>query len=200
MTRRLHPRATGLLPAALLAYHHVGYPALLWAWTRVATAGPTHTLAGEPGTPSGRKALRSTELPPVAFVIAAHDEEGVIAAKVASTAALDYPRELIRIVVACDGCTDGTADAARAAGADLVLELPRGGKMAAQHAAVGEVDEPIVAFLRCQQHLGGRRAARARLRALGAGHGVRLRPRAVRAGRPPCRERPRRGPRRHRRR
>ncbi|MEN0015221.1 MAG: glycosyltransferase, partial [Solirubrobacteraceae bacterium] len=52
----------------------------------------------------------------------------------------------LRIVVAADGCTDDAATAAREAGADLVLDLPRGGKMAAQHAAIAELDEPIVAF------------------------------------------------------
>lgn len=143
----LRPRCNGLLPASLLAYHHVGYPALLWAWARLAgTSTPAATLAGSPGRRKIREAVHDDDLPPVAFVIAAHDEAGVITAKVASTLALDYPRDRLRIVVACDGCTDRTAEAAREAGADLVLELPRGGKMAAQHAAVAAVDEPIVAF------------------------------------------------------
>ena len=44
-------------------------------------------------------------------VVAAHDEEDVIAGWVANALALDYPRERLEIVVACDGCTDATADA-----------------------------------------------------------------------------------------
>ena len=50
------------------------------------------------------------------------------------------------MIVACDGCTDATAARARAAGADLVLELPRGGKIRAQDAAVERARGEIVAF------------------------------------------------------
>ncbi len=129
----MRPRGRGLLPAALLAYHHVGYPLALWIWQRIEQA-PAET--GE---------LRGP-VPRVALVIPAHNEAEVIAAKVRASRALDYPHELLKIVVACDGCTDDTPQAARDAGADLVLELPRGGKMAAQHAAVMQLSEPIVAF------------------------------------------------------
>ncbi len=125
----------GLLPAALLAYHHIGYPALLWAWQRWASPAP-----------AGPTVAPGATLPRVDLIIAAHDEAAVIAGKVASSLALDYPRELLRIVVACDGCSDDTAAVARRAGADLVLELERGGKMAAQHAAIAATQAPIVAF------------------------------------------------------
>jgi cellulose synthase/poly-beta-1,6-N-acetylglucosamine synthase-like glycosyltransferase len=60
--------------------------------------------------------------------------------------ALDYPRALLQVIVACDGCTDATAARAREAGADLVLELPRGGKIRAQDAAVAGASGEIVAF------------------------------------------------------
>ena len=48
----------------------------------------------------------------------------MIAAKVANALALDYPRERLQVIVASDGSADATAERARAAGADLVLELP----------------------------------------------------------------------------
>ena len=70
----------------------------------------------------------------------------VIAAKVVNALALDYPRGLLEVIVACDGCTDATAAHARAAGADLVLDLPRGGKIRAQDAAVQRARGEIVAF------------------------------------------------------
>ena len=147
----------GLIPAGLLAYHHVGYPLLLWAWDRAEAV----TAAEAPLRVGPRRSLTETHaetpvpepgdwstapLPRVALVIAAHNEGAVIGAKVANALALDYPRELLRVVVAADGCTDDTVAAAREAGADLVLNLPRGGKMAAQHQAVAQLDEPIVAF------------------------------------------------------
>ncbi len=78
--------------------------------------------------------------------MAAHDEEAVIAEKVANALALDYPRERLEVIVSCDGCTDATAARARAAGADLVLELERGGKVRAQEAAVARARGEIVAF------------------------------------------------------
>ncbi len=58
----------------------------------------------------------------------------------------DYPRELLQVIVACDGCTDATAKHADDAGADLVLELPRGGKIVAQDTAVERSSGEIVVF------------------------------------------------------
>ncbi len=52
--------------------------------------------------------------PSVSLIVAAHNEQEVIAAKVANALALDYPRELIELIVACDGCSDATAQSARA--------------------------------------------------------------------------------------
>ena len=85
-------------------------------------------------------------LPSLSLIVAAHDEQEVIAAKVHNALALDYPRELLEVIVSCDGCEDGTAERARAAGADLVLELPRGGKIRAQDAAVEQARGDLVAF------------------------------------------------------
>jgi cellulose synthase/poly-beta-1,6-N-acetylglucosamine synthase-like glycosyltransferase len=90
---------------------------------------------------------RSAEvLPSLALIVAAHDEQSVIGAKVENALALDYPRELLELIVACDGCSDATAEEARQAGADVVLELPRGGKIRAQDAAVRGAGGEIVAF------------------------------------------------------
>ncbi len=84
--------------------------------------------------------------PSLSLIVAAHDEQEVIAGKVANALALDYPRESIEVIVACDGCSDATATRAREAGADVVLELPRGGKIRAQDAAVRIARGEIVAF------------------------------------------------------
>ena len=70
----------------------------------------------------------------------------MIEAKVADALALDYPRERLELIVASDGSSDRTVELARAAGADLVLDLPRGGKMATQNAAVERAGGEIVAF------------------------------------------------------
>jgi hypothetical protein len=82
----------------------------------------------------------------VSLIVAAYREEAVIAAKVANALALDWPREKLEIIVAVDGSVDATADRARAAGADVVLELPWGGKVRAQDAAVARAGGDLLAF------------------------------------------------------
>src|SRR5215831_11209780 len=101
--------------------------------------------AGRPGGPP-QSQPPGAEPPSVSLIVAAHDEQAVIAAKIANALALDYPRERLEVIVACDGCRDATAASAREAGADLVLELPRAGKIAAQDAAVARARGEIVAF------------------------------------------------------
>jgi cellulose synthase/poly-beta-1,6-N-acetylglucosamine synthase-like glycosyltransferase len=121
------------LSAALIVYTHLGYPLLL----RLLLA-----LRGRSPQPLNAAA----ELPRVSLIVAAYDEEEVIEAKVANALALDYPRERLELIVASDGSADATAERARAAGADLVLELPRGGKLAAQNAAAERAGGEILAF------------------------------------------------------
>jgi cellulose synthase/poly-beta-1,6-N-acetylglucosamine synthase-like glycosyltransferase len=121
--------------AAGIVHTHVTYPAALALLSRL--RGPA-----QPPPPAGNE----EDLPRVSLVIPAFDEEGVIAAKVENALALDYPRELLEVVVASDGSSDSTVERARAAGADLVLDLPRGGKMATQDAAVERCSGEIVAF------------------------------------------------------
>ncbi len=94
----------------------------------------------------GEALINQGPLPSLTLIVAAHDEQSVIAAKVANARELDYPRELLEVIVACDGCSDATAEHARQAGADLVLELPRGGKIRAQDTAVERASGEIVAF------------------------------------------------------
>jgi cellulose synthase/poly-beta-1,6-N-acetylglucosamine synthase-like glycosyltransferase len=93
-----------------------------------------------------RPAAAPGPLPSVSLIVAAHDEEPVIAAKVANALALDYPRELLQVIVASDGSTDRTAELAREAGADLVLELERAGKVPAQNAAAERATGSVLAF------------------------------------------------------
>jgi cellulose synthase/poly-beta-1,6-N-acetylglucosamine synthase-like glycosyltransferase len=119
--------------AGLIAYTHLGYPLLLRLITDVR------------GRPKPRPAPTG-EPPTVSLIVAAHDEQEVIADKVANALALDYPRERLQIIVASDGSDDATAERAGEAGADLVLELPRGGKLAAQNAAVEQATGEILAF------------------------------------------------------
>jgi len=117
----------------LIVYAHLGYPLLLAALGSL--FGECEPAPTEPA-----------EWPSVTLVIAAYDEEKVIEDKIANALALDYPRERVRIVVASDGSADRTVERARSAGADLVLDLPRAGKVAALNAAAAEADSDLLAF------------------------------------------------------
>ena len=118
---------------ALLVHTHLAYPLSLWAIARLrgrapAAVGPVR------------------EAPDVSLIVAAHDEEEVIERKVRNALGLDYPRERLEVIVASDGSSDRTVELARNAGADLVLELPRAGKVAAQNAAVERARGELLAF------------------------------------------------------
>src|SRR5688572_13198249 len=58
-------------------------------------------------------------------IVPAHNEEGEIAATVRSLRSVDYPPHLYRVIVVADNCTDGTATAAQAAGADVLVREER---------------------------------------------------------------------------
>jgi cellulose synthase/poly-beta-1,6-N-acetylglucosamine synthase-like glycosyltransferase len=122
--------------AALIVYTHLGYPLVLWVllWFR--------------GRPAQRSpaAAQAEHLPAVSLIVPAYDEEEVIAGKLANALALDYPREKLQLIVASDGSSDATAERAREAGADLVLELAPGGKVAALNAGAERATGELLAF------------------------------------------------------
>jgi glycosyltransferase involved in cell wall biosynthesis len=118
--------------AGLLVYAQVGYGAVLAVLARLRRRAGPPSVSGPP--------------PAVSVIVPAYAEETVIAGRVANLRALDYPAELLEVIVACDGSVDATAERARAAGADIVLELPRGGKIRAQDTAVLRARGDVVAF------------------------------------------------------
>jgi Glycosyl transferase family 2 len=130
-------RALFWIPVALLAWAQLGYGAFLAGLRRLVRR------TWEPPAPGARR-------PRVSLIVAAYREEQVIGAKVANALALDWPRERLEVIVAVDGGAvagaDATADRARAAGADFVLELQRGGKYRAQDAAVQVASGELLAF------------------------------------------------------
>ena len=119
--------------AGLLLYTHAGYVVLLALVARV-----RRRRSPRPDGPA--------EVPTVSVVVAAYAEQEVIGDRVANLRALEYPPDRLQLIVSCDGSPDETAARARAAGADLVLELPRGGKIRAQDAAVSRARGEVVAF------------------------------------------------------
>jgi glycosyl transferase family 2 len=123
--------------AALLAYAQTGYPLLLVVLARVRRS---------PGAEGPRRDGPAPAEPHVSLIVAAHREAEVIAGRVANARALDWPADRLEVIVACDGSPDATPQRAREAGADLVLELPWGGKVRAQDAAVERAAGELLAF------------------------------------------------------
>jgi hypothetical protein len=121
-----------LLALSLLAWTHAGWSLFL----RIAVPAGLGRVRGP--APAGRPGS-----PGATVVVAAYAEETVIAETVRALLAQDHPCE---VVVACDGSPDATAARAREAGAHLVLELPRGGKHAAQAAGVARAGGEVLAF------------------------------------------------------
>jgi cellulose synthase/poly-beta-1,6-N-acetylglucosamine synthase-like glycosyltransferase len=110
----------------------VGLNTLLWV-----SAGLVRVLAARLRGDAPHGDGRVPEPEDVAIVIAAHNEELVIEATIRS-AARQVPVE--NVFVACDGCTDGTVELARACGATALDIRPNRGKAGAIRAIVEELD------------------------------------------------------------
>jgi cellulose synthase/poly-beta-1,6-N-acetylglucosamine synthase-like glycosyltransferase len=137
------------LCVGLIVWTQLGYAAALGCLARVLPSSGAREREQARRSrlgPQPPAADRTSQPPSLSLIVAAHDEQAVIAGKVANALGLDYPRARLEVIVACDGCTDATARLAREAGADLVLELARGGKIRAQDAAVQRARGEIVAF------------------------------------------------------
>ena len=85
--------------AALVLYTYVGYPLLIAILSKTRGRRDRETMPAF--------------LPFVTLIIPAHNEERWIRHKIENTLELDYPRDLLQIVVASDGSSDRTVDIAR---------------------------------------------------------------------------------------
>ena len=90
------------ISSGLILYTYFCYPLLLTAVAR--------------WRKDRRPAAGGDWRPRVSLCFAAYNEEAVIAGKMRNCAALDYPADRLEILVGCDGCSDRTAELARADG------------------------------------------------------------------------------------
>ena len=115
---RIAAREIFWLSTALLVYVYLGYPLLL----RV-----VHPLA--------LRTIRKGPIEPtVCLFVTAHNEAGVIEAKLRNSLQVRYPRGKLSIVVASDGSDDGTNEIVKtfaAQGVRLLEYSPRRGKVSA---------------------------------------------------------------------
>jgi cellulose synthase/poly-beta-1,6-N-acetylglucosamine synthase-like glycosyltransferase len=121
------------LSAAALFYTYAGYPLLL---VLVCTLRPRPVRRGE---------FEAT----VSVIITAYNEQRDLATKLENTLALDYPSELLEIIVASDCSSDRTDEIVREfdlRGVRLHRQAKRLGKTAAQNAAVEKASGEIILF------------------------------------------------------
>jgi len=134
------PAVVFCLSAGLVSYLIAGYPVLLafFPWRRL---------------PAPRKDF--TDKPSVTAILAVHNGEAFLRQKLESILALDYPRELLEILVISDGSTDRTDEIASEftdSGVHL-LRVTQGGKAAALNAGMGQARGDIIFFTDVRQRL-----------------------------------------------
>ena len=120
---------------------YVIYPVMIWAiaWVRVNKGAPNRITGNH-------------TLPTITVLVPAYNEEAVIAAKVENCLSLDYPSDLIDIVVVSDASTDNTDSIVtsfeREAPERLRLHRmdQRGGKTAGINAAMQTIQSDITVF------------------------------------------------------
>lgn len=119
---------------AITAYVYFGYPLLLWS----ASLGR-------------REPRRGTAVvrPLVSIIVAAHNEESCIEAKLRNLLALDYPRDRVEILIGSDGSSDRTEEfVSRFAGEGVgLVSLPRQqGKSTMQNSLAAHASGDILMF------------------------------------------------------
>jgi cellulose synthase/poly-beta-1,6-N-acetylglucosamine synthase-like glycosyltransferase len=118
----------------IVAYVYAGYPVALWA---LATIG------------GARRVQTGVDLPTVTLLISAFNEDDVIAAKLENTLSLDYPSELLQILVvsdASDDQTDAIVASFASRGVALVRMPERSGKTLGLNAALRQASGDVVVF------------------------------------------------------
>lgn len=110
-------------------YTYLGYPVLLWLFSFRLKKRSKHR----------------SELPSVAVVIAAYNEQEVIAPKLLNTLQLHYPASKMKVVVVADGSTDRTTAIVKEFNeVQLLFQPERNGKSAAINRAMEIVDAEVV--------------------------------------------------------
>src|ERR1700682_2697939 len=86
-------------------------------------------------------------MPDVSVVVPTHNRAAMLKAHLCALAAQTYPRKTTEWIIVCDGCIDDSAQVARQAGADQVIEQSGAGPAAARNAGLAAASAPIVLFL-----------------------------------------------------
>src|SRR5713101_2619 len=122
------------LSAGLLLYVYVGYPVVLGLLTRLVGREMERFEASEPT---------------VTLLISAYNESSVIEEKIKNSLALEYPKDLLEVMVVSDCSDDGTDEVVQRyarSGVRLVRQHERRGKSAGLNLAVRQAMGQILVF------------------------------------------------------
>ena len=141
---------TCIFSGVFIIYHHLGYPLLLRWYSK------KHPSDGVKESTRSYKKMRSDRvLPSITILVPAYNEEQWIAEKIRNLASLDYPNEKLRVIIACDGCTDNTVQVAEmtiqeAICCDVHFEIhnhsKNRGKVALVNEEICQIDSDITAL------------------------------------------------------
>jgi biofilm PGA synthesis N-glycosyltransferase PgaC len=122
---------------AVVVYAYFGYALCLWIYARLRR----------------RPVVQESITPTISIVIAAKNEQANLPAKLESLGLLKYPHDLLQIVVASDGSTDGTANLLRERADHIVPVIldESKGKAFALNKAVEHATGEILVFLDVRQ-------------------------------------------------
>jgi cellulose synthase/poly-beta-1,6-N-acetylglucosamine synthase-like glycosyltransferase len=122
------------ISAGLLIYVYIGYPVVLHFFSRWFPL---------------REKLAPFALPRVSLLISAYNERGVISKKLDNSLGLDYPRELLEILVVSDASNDGTDELINKyaeEGVRLVRQSERLGKSSGLNLGVSAASGEVLLF------------------------------------------------------
>lgn len=120
-------------------YTYFGYPILIFLLAKL----------------SHKPEAYQTYKPSVTLLIAAYNEETVIEAKIKNSLTINYPKDLLQILVVTDGSADKTPEIAKRYtpyGIEILHEPERRGKMAAINRSLPKARGEIVIFSDANNH------------------------------------------------
>lgn len=120
----------------IVFYTYIGYAILLYILVKI------KEILKKP-----KQLVLPDYLPEVTFLIAAYNEQDVVAIKMENTLEIDYPADKLKITWVTDGSNDRTNELLTAyQRVEVLFEPPRRGKSAALNRAMNYVQTPIVIF------------------------------------------------------
>lgn len=122
------------LSIGLIVYTYALYPIILLVWYRL--------LSSKPAVPADH-------LPTVSLLIAAHNEESTIEAKIQNVLDIDYPVDKIEVLIGLDGCTDTTLQILKKhtySHIKVIEFIERRGKSAVINDLAGRAENDILVF------------------------------------------------------